>query len=181
MTRMYSVMIAGPQQFLRAGPGVGAAVHALFGVGMQRELERDLVNEHAAAAPTGLEVLELARSVGPPGPRFLPRRARARTMSWGAPSVASGRTGGIGSASRPCRSRWVTAVFAATVVPAVAAAQQRLGRSRPPRPHPHRGRRRLTSAPAGSWYGKFWSGAGALRTIELTFGDAAGALCGGVP
>ena len=156
-------------------------MHALFGVGMQRELERDLVNERAAAAPTDLEVLELARSVGPPGPRFLPRRARARTMSSGAPSVASGRTGGIGSASRPCRSRWVTAVFAAAVVPAVAAAQQRLGRSRPPRPHPHRGRRRLTSAPAGSWYGKFWSGAGALRTIELTFGDAAGALCGGVP
>ena len=115
MTRMYSVMIAGPQQFLRAGPGVGAAVHALFGVGMQRELERDLVNERAAAAPTDLEVLELARSVGPPGPRFLPRRARARTMSWGAPSVASGRTGasgvrpgpaGVDGLLRCLRRRW---------------------------------------------------------------------------
>ena len=65
MTRMYYVMIAGPQQFLRAGLEVGAAVHASFGLGMQRQLERDLVDDHAAAASTGLEVLELAPKATP--------------------------------------------------------------------------------------------------------------------
>ena len=54
MTRMHYVMIAGPQEFLRAGLEVGPVVHASFGLGMQRELERDLVDDHAAAASTGL-------------------------------------------------------------------------------------------------------------------------------
>ncbi|WP_198961915.1 hypothetical protein [Pseudonocardia sp. MH-G8] len=43
-----------------AGFGHRRVEHALLGVGMQRELEGHLVDEHPAIAMTGLQVLELA-------------------------------------------------------------------------------------------------------------------------